>query len=191
MIRISRSTLSWGGIAVAAALFTLAVPRAAHAVAAALVQVTNTASSPVIAQSIGQQAAQIVEIECGYQPGTQTKRGCNLIPATGIFPSPAPDEYIVPDGQTLVVTSVDILSGSAAGSPCMSPALAYVVALPMLGAEFGMARKYWIVPSGAGTVHYVYPSGILFSSGLVINGVQNGTTACTLTLDMHGYLTAQ
>lgn len=110
----------------AAILVTLAVPRAAHAVVAALVQVTNTASRPLISQGIGNQAAQIVQIECGYLPDTQTLEGCNLIPATRIFPSPAPNIYTVPNGQTLVVTSVDILSGSAAGSPCMS-AFAYVV----------------------------------------------------------------
>ena len=188
--RISKSALSWGGVAAAAILFTLAVPRAAHAVAAALVQVTNTASSPVISQSIGNQAAQIVEIECGYIPDSQTRHGCNLIPPTGIIPSPPPEVYTVPDSQTLVVTSVDILSGSAAGSPCMSPALAQVVTI-MPGGEFGVPRKSWIVPSGAGTVHYVYPSGILFEPGFNINGVVNNATACTLTLDMHGYLTAQ
>jgi hypothetical protein len=190
MFRISKSTLSWAGVAVAAILFTLAVPRAAHAVVAALVQVTNTAASPVISQGIGNQAAQIVEIECGYVPHTETPLQCNLIPPTGVIPSPPSPFFTVPNGQTLVVTSVDILSGSAAGSPCMSPALAQVLTI-VPGAQFAVARKSWIVPSGAGTVHYVYPSGILFAPGLLITGVANNTTACTLTLDMHGYLTTQ
>jgi hypothetical protein len=52
-------------------------------------------------------------------------------------------------------------------------------------------RKFWIVPAGAGTAHYVYPSGILFSSATAIIEVANTTSDCGLTLDMHGYLTAQ
>jgi hypothetical protein len=188
-MRISKSTLSWGGVAVAAILFTLAVPRAAHAVVAALVQVTNTASSPVVAQGIGNQAAQIVQIECGYLPGGPQSFGCSAVPATGLLSVPPPTSvYNVPAGETLVVTSVDILSGSAADSPCMSPAsVQLIINVPgALG-----PRKVWIVPSGAGTVHYVYPSGILISPEAILTGVVNTISTCTLTLDMHGYLTAQ
>jgi len=191
MFRISKSAQCWGGVAVAAIFLTLAVPRAAHAVAAALVQVVNTASSPVISQGIGNQAAQIVQIECGFVPGTPIGNYCNLIPPSGIIPSPALNGYDVPDGQTLVVTSVDILSGSAAGSPCMSSAFAQLYILKYLVSE--EVRKSWIVPSGAGTVHYEYPSGILFGPGYTLYAVVNGntTSACTLTLDMHGYLTTR
>lgn len=92
----------------------LAVPRAAHAVAAALVQVTNAASSPVIAQGIGQQATQIVQIECN---NWAESNGCFAVLATGIPPFPLPSSYVVPEGQTLGVNAVDILSGAAAGSP--------------------------------------------------------------------------
>jgi hypothetical protein len=192
MFRISKSTLSWAGVAVVAILFTLAVPRAAHAVAAALVQVTNTASSPVISQGIGNQAAQIVEILCGYVPPYGNSfNPCFLMPPTGIVPSPLPPYYIVPAGQTLVVTSVDILSGVEAGSPCMSPAFPYVLTTPSNGI-LNSSRGAWIVPAGTGTAHYVYPSGILFAPGTAINDVFNGiSTTCTLTLDMHGYLTTQ
>jgi hypothetical protein len=157
--------------------------------AAALVQVANTASNPVISQGIGNQAAQIVEIECGLAPGSPIQQGCTPIGATGLAPQqPFVYEYVVPAGETLVVTSVDILSGSEAGSPCMSPAFVQVVTQVL---ALGIIRKSWIIPAGTGTAHYVYPSGILFSPGTSINGVNNGTTTCTLTLDMHGYLTAQ
>jgi hypothetical protein len=188
MLRISKTTLSWGGVAIAAILFTLAVPRAAHAVVAALVQVTNTASSPVVAQGIGNQAAQIVEIECGYEPGTTVSFGCSAVPATGLM-FPFQGRYTVPEGETLVVTSVDILSGSAAGSPCMSPAFGQLGVVEGPGLPTPTIRKSWIVPSGAGTAHYVYPSGILFASGATIQLSPNNI--CTLTLDMHGYLTPQ
>jgi hypothetical protein len=196
MFRISKSTLSWGGVAVAAILITLAVPRAAHAVAAALVQVTNTASSPVISQGIGNQAAQIVEIECGYNLGAGNINpfGCAAVPPNG-FTSflPPGSKYTVPEGETLVVTAVDIFSGAAAGTPCMSYAFPQVILEEPIGPSTieDVPRKSWIVPSGAGTAHYVYPSGILFPAGGVVYFVSNSVSACTVTIDMHGYLTAQ
>jgi hypothetical protein len=181
-------------IAGAVGILMLGVPRAAHAVAAALVQVTNTASSPVISQSIGNQAAQIVEIECGVVPGSTYNLGCASVPATGFTSSLPPQfsPYVVPAGETLVVTSLDILSGSAAGSPCMSSAFAQLETnVPISpGTFYSSSRESWIVPSGAGTVHYVYPSGILFSPGTNIESFTNATTSCTLMIDMHGYLTA-
>lgn len=200
MLRISKSTLSWGGVAVAAALFMLAAPRAAHAVVAALVQVTNTASSPVIAQGIGNQAAQIVEIECGYAPGsdfqfpgTAYSVGCVSVPPAGFnVTDPAPQSVVfqVPAGETLVVTSVDILSGSAAGSPCMSPAFGQL-GISEDDRQVFSFRESWIVPAGAGMVHYVYPSGILLAPGATLESFSNSTSNCTMTLNMHGYLTAQ
>ena len=47
MNRLPKSLLSFGAVALAAGLLTLAFPRAAHAVAAVLVVVTNTRSNPV------------------------------------------------------------------------------------------------------------------------------------------------
>jgi hypothetical protein len=189
-MRITKLSLFIAG---AVGILMLAVPRAAHAVVATLVQVANTASSPVIAQGIGNQAAQIVQIECGYFPGNLQSFGCAAVPPTGFMAVPPPNsQYTVPAGETLVVTSVDILSGSSAGSPCMSPAFVQlIVNIPESGFIYSLPRKNWIVPSGAGTVHYVYPSGILFSPATIVAGVFNTTTSCTLTLDMHGYLTAQ
>jgi hypothetical protein len=190
MFRISKSTLSWGGVAVAAVLFMVAVPRAAHAVVAALVQVTNTASSPVVTQGIGQQAAQIVQIACGYFPGSgigiePVSFGCAAQTPRGFLTTPSQSsEYFVPTGETLVVTSVDILSGAAAGTPCMSPAFVQFVTSDLpIGS--------WIVPAGAGMAHYVYPSGILFPGGTTIASVTNQVSSCTIAADLRGYLTAQ
>jgi hypothetical protein len=175
-------------IAGAVGILLLAVPRAAHAVVATLVQVANTASNPVITQGIGQQAAQIVQIECGDLPNTAFNFGCAAVPATGFPPDPPLNSYYtVPLGETLVVTSVDILSGTTAGSPCTSPA---AVALVTYSYPNEPVRKFWIVPSGTGTAHYVYPSGILFAPQTQIVQVYNRTTSCPLTLDMHGYLTS-
>jgi hypothetical protein len=48
------------GVAAAALLLTLVVPRAVRAVAALLVQVNNTASAPAITQNVPNLASQIV-----------------------------------------------------------------------------------------------------------------------------------
>lgn len=185
MIHIRKLALPFGGVVLVAGALTLAVPKAAHAVAAALVEITNTAASPVIAQGIGQQAAQIVQIECGNTVWGQYPGGCiAVLPTTVSAPS---TNYTVPSGQTLVITSVDILSG-AASSPCTSSAEPFMEAyFPDLGKY--ATRKQWIVPGGTGTAHYVYPSGFLFASGSEPNFGNGGT--CTITLDLSGYLTAQ
>jgi hypothetical protein len=178
-------------IAGAVGILILGVPRAAHAVVATLVQVANTSANPVVTQGIGQQVAQVVHIMCGYLPGSGIgfppySFGCAALPPTGFLSDPTQSsEYVVPTGETLVVTSVDILSGAAAGTPCMSPAFVqFVTSVPV-------PIGNWIVPAGAGMAHYVYPSGILFSAGTNIVSITNQVSSCTVTVDMRGYLTAQ
>jgi hypothetical protein len=178
-------------IAGAVGILMLGVPRAAHALAAALVQVANTASNPAVTQGIGNQAAQIVEIECGYLPGGNYLIGCVAVPPIGLLVAPPQySQYTVPGSETLVVTAVDILSFSASsiGSPCVSPAF---VQLLTDNQDDTSNRKSWIVASGAGTAHYVYPSGILFPPGTSIYSIGEPEGTCLPTLDLHGYLTAQ
>ncbi|MGA3205473.1 MAG: hypothetical protein ABSF12_23495, partial [Bryobacteraceae bacterium] len=107
-----------GGVVLAGLILALLAPRAVHAVVATAVQVVNTSASPAITQSIGNQAAQIVQIECGILPGsaiefpgTSLNVGCVAVPPAGFnfdVPPPANSQYTVPAGETLVVTSVDI-----------------------------------------------------------------------------------
>ena len=52
MSRLPKSVLSFGAVALVACGLTLAVPRAAHSFAAALVQVTNNADNPVQNQDV-------------------------------------------------------------------------------------------------------------------------------------------
>jgi hypothetical protein len=89
MFRPSRTILSFGAGALAVMALTLAGPKAAHAIAATLVQVTNTSSSPVINQDVDSP---------GRSPYTaflpcysQTTNSC-----TAFFPA-------VPAGMRLVV----------------------------------------------------------------------------------------
>jgi hypothetical protein len=188
MTRLKKWTLPLGAVGLIA--IGLAVPRAAHAVVAALVQVTNTAASPAIVQGIGQQAAQLVEIYCGDYPGGGGGGGfrpCNAVPSNGVMPEdPAVTPYGVPPGQTLVITSVDVSSGIGTPSPCEVP---QTVVLSIASPSLSGFRVPWIVPAGTGTAHYVYPSGIAIASGFSVAATQFGT--CAISLSLHGYLTAQ
>lgn len=169
----------------------LAMPRAAHAVVAALVQITNTAASPAIVQGIGQQAAQLVEIYCGYYPASDNTLflPCTAVPPNGYIPfDSAAQQYVVPQGQTLVVTAADISIGIGIPSPCMSP---FTVILGLYNPSLNDTgpKIPWMVPAGTGTAHYVYPSGIAIASGFGPGAIPYGN--CSYSLSLHGYLTAQ
>ncbi|HEY5380936.1 MAG TPA: hypothetical protein VIJ65_01670 [Acidobacteriaceae bacterium] len=82
-------------------------PKTVHALAAALVQVTNTASNPVVTQNMGQQAAQIIHLRCTQDTiGRSGPGGCVLFSPSG---NTITVPYVVPANQSLVITSVDIL----------------------------------------------------------------------------------
>lgn len=90
MIQVSKSILSFGALALGASLLTLAVPRAAHAVAAALVQVTNNYSTPVPVATVAR------------TPYWSTAQCASDVCST----------TSVPAGHRLVVQSVSALNGA-------------------------------------------------------------------------------
>jgi hypothetical protein len=100
MIRLSKSVISFGAVALVACVATLAVPRAAAAVAAKLVQVTNTAANPAITQSARNLASQLVQLTSSPPPQGVTTF-VNAFSNQNVA-------YYVPAGQSLVVTAVDI-----------------------------------------------------------------------------------
>lgn len=62
MFKSSKRIVSFGACAVALGILALTAPKAAHAFAATLVQVTNTALNPVVAQSPTTQASQLINL---------------------------------------------------------------------------------------------------------------------------------
>src|SRR5580698_2265497 len=109
IMRFTKSFISIGSVAVMAGVLTLAVPRAAHAVTAALVQVTNTLANPAIVQTTDKAAAQLVQLT-GLNGEYAQADGPTLL--LGQF-NPSSDTtastpYIVPAGQNLVVTDIDM-----------------------------------------------------------------------------------
>jgi hypothetical protein len=63
MKRFQKYSLQVAAAAILAVVLTLAAPRAVHAVTAALVTVTNTASNPVVVQSVNQLTSQNVMLQ--------------------------------------------------------------------------------------------------------------------------------
>ena len=172
MTRLSKSVLSFVSVALAAGVLTLAVPRAAHAVAAAvLVQVLNTAANPAITQSAPSQAAQLVNLQgnsSGPTFSTFVSVSGGIITGIGTPPS-----YSVPANQSLVITDVDI-------QPNCSGPIEIVI-----GPE--TESMAWSV-SGPNTSHFEYRSGTVFPAGSTPH-VAGSSPACPVDVRMHGYLT--
>ena len=166
-----------GGLVVISAL-TLFTPRTMHAVAAALVQVTNTLSNPAITHDTSRAASQVVLLTT---PGGvslfagQEVQMVQLIPTLGDSSS----TYTVPTGQNLVLTGVEFNIFSAnpntyvylghSTSTGLTPDEPFL--LPNAGHQEFRLGSGVVVPAGS----YVYVSN---TGGALINAV------------IHGYLTA-
>ena len=99
MIRVPKSVLSFGAMALAAGVVTLAFPRAAHSFAAVLVQVTNTASTPVPNQDVDAP---------GRHPYQQTCSSANS--ESCVMP-------VVPANTELVIQTVSMVSTQTMVAP--------------------------------------------------------------------------
>lgn len=174
MMRIPKSVLAVGGVVLAGGLFAVMNPRTVDAVAAALVQVNNTASNPVPNSDITTSPSRIVALVC---------EGGRFGPCTGFGPGGALDAspYVVPAGQTLVITDVDVYAAGGGNDN-----------FQIVGNTFG--------PSGSGvpplsvtitadgtTHHFSYSRGMLFPSGASLNPLANPGVSATL----RGYLSAE
>ena len=175
MIRLPKSVLSFGAVALAACVLTLAVPRAADAVAAKLVEVTNTAANPAITQSARNQAAQLVQLTSRPLPQAVT----TFVNAGGQNVA-----YSVPSGQSLVVTAVDITPPpgcTTAPSPFQ------------LTGSGELSNLLWTL-SPLSTGHFEYPSGMVFGPGSrpeILFGAGACTNGAAALVNLFGYLTAE
>jgi hypothetical protein len=172
-----RTGILMGCSAVFAVVLTLAVPREVHAIAAALVQVTNTTANPAVTQDISRQASQIVHLttlgKANVNPATMTQL-YQYIPG-GTFGPP----YVVPAGQNLVITSIEA-SVITAGNNYLN-----LYDNTTIG-----QREYWYLPN-AGLTQLQFPSGFVYPAGssvYVYIGGEGSTTQ--MVVDVHGYLTA-
>ena len=178
MMHLSKSVLAVGGVILAGGLTTVMNPRTVHAVAAALVQVTNTASNPVVTQGIGQQVAPMVDVVCFTNFGI-----CQLLsPTAGEVGGIA---YVVPAGQSLVITAVDVLTSNVCAVGGHAEFVNY-----SLPSGISVARLWSIQGEGnvvSPTAHFAYPSGVVFPPNSSLTS-ETGD-ACTARIEMTGYLT--
>jgi hypothetical protein len=191
MLRSPKSALPVATL-FAVGLLMLSAPRTVRAVAAALVQVTNTSANPVVTQGIGQQASQQIQLYCvqaGYDPSTQYGSGnCALLsPEKGIEGNTA---YVVPKDQSLVITAVDI--SPANGCPAGNYEAAIDATVPSTSYPIPQRWTFGVgsapQPQGlSATVHFTYPSGLSFAPQSTLLSI---ATLCPYTIRMFGYLTA-
>ena len=190
MLHLSKSALAVGAVVLAGGLITLTNPRTVHAVAAALVQVTNTASNPVVTQSTANQAAQIFHLVCNLD-NNSNNQNCTLVSPQSVLSNGGPP-YVVPASESFVINSVDILPAEGSVQGCSFNHLVYL----SLGSA-GYAEE-WVVNSAS--QHFTYPSGIVVPSGFEVQATsvvyipasaENGP--CNPgpdQVDLRGYLTA-
>jgi hypothetical protein len=143
--RFVQATAALGVVATLA----LVTPRAAHAVAAALVQVSNTTENPAITQDTSKRAGQMIQLICETSANNVSSCG------EGTISSTQPSPYTVPTPLNLIITSVELNGyGGYTGNN----------GLELLDTTQGMAYHQWTF-SGPSTSQFQYPSGIVLPSG--------------------------
>jgi hypothetical protein len=188
-MQFRKFTFSLAGLVVAIGALTVTLPRAAHAVASALVQVTNGASNPVITQDISQQATQMVHLYCTGAPGIVPY--CSAFGSNGAALS-TNNSYTVPSNQYLVITS-DLTASyapiaGASDGPC--PATSYATLEATLAAQ-SFNINGWTLAINAPTTHFVYPPGMTVGPGMQLSGLTTSTSVkCGVIAEIYGYLTS-
>jgi hypothetical protein len=174
MLRLRHSMLPFGTFVLALGVVTLAWPRAAHAIAATLVQVTNTTASPAITQSTNTQASQLVSLYASSAAGDAIGNSFAFGPIGFLG-----QEYTVPPSQSLVITDIDI-------EPNCSETFQLQLA-PSTGGGIDQNLVYLFL-QGPVIPHISYRSGVVFPGGTIpvmqVFGCQQAA------IYMHGYLTS-
>lgn len=193
-MRISKSAMTVCGVVIAAALIGFTNPKAVHAVTAALVQVTNTATNPVVTQSIGAQATNLVHLGCNAQMDEfVTLSTCTLIPAN------ANEQFVygytVPQGESLVITAVSLMPEAA--PLCASDYYVQLVNLPPTVSTPAVVYLEATTPNSLLSTHIAYPSGVVVGGGVTLkvrgsSRILGGYQTCSdyEVVDLYGYLTA-
>src|ERR1700733_9240450 len=111
MFKSFKRVVPYGAAPLVRGVRTAPPPVAVHAIAATLVEVTNTPAYPVITQSTNMEAAQLVTlllpVNTDLPPNSGLVAMCQFLLPAGESATP----YAVPAGQHLVVTGMDINLG--------------------------------------------------------------------------------
>jgi hypothetical protein len=189
-----------GAIAVVSALLLL-TPRAAHSLAAALVEVANTPASPAVTQNVPMLASQIVTlVPSDNGPAGVTSASAFTLSSlqqwsaavdSGGVPPGAPP-YTVPAGQSLVITSIDVAENAASGSDTVILANSAVPSGQFIVAPLGHWVATLLVPCSPSptTTQFRYSPGVVFSAGQNVWMSYVAGLHGSLFAEVHGYLTS-
>jgi hypothetical protein len=157
-------------------------PRTVHAVAAALVEVTNTAANPAVTESVAFQAAQHVTLLCPTTEFELAHPGddyCGTAPTSSGY-----NPYVVPQSESFIVTAIDIHTWNSFDQtgfgPCTESAYEEIFSFAT-----GTPGE-WDVPANVGFVHLEYPTGgIVFGPGTSV-GFATSNTGCYANAIVYG-----
>jgi hypothetical protein len=198
MIRIPKSV---GAAIVVLSALLLLTPRAAHSLAAALVEVANTSANPVVTQGVPALASQIVTLvpsgngPAGFTSGSaftlsSLQQWSAAVNSGGIAPGAPP--YVVPGGQSLVITSIDLAEISKSGTDTVVLANSAVPSGQFNVAPLGNWVATLLVPCSPSpvTTQYHFSPGLVFSAGQSVWMSYVAGLQGSLFAEAHGYLTS-
>lgn len=174
-----KRTLSTFFAVAAAAAIGLSVPKSAHALAAALVEVTNTWTSPAITIDPSKAASQQILLETPasgtLQQGILTAM-VQLSPTAGM---PNQNAYVVPADQQLVVTGIDLILYSNLTTP----------AFLRINTLSGSYANEYFNQLNAGMHQFSFPQGIVYPAGssVMFDNTQGNSQ---MEVIIRGYTTA-
>jgi hypothetical protein len=170
-----------GSLVVVALVLALASPRAVRAVVTTLVTIQNNLANPVVTEPATSTATQIETLYCNLSsaPGAGLL-GCQLVMPGGALGTTS---YIVPAGQNLVITDVEIDSPGGGG-------IQFVGLQPTAAAQLapgGNSTPVWYFSNDGQTHEYQLGPGFVWPAGnpIFVNGLIGATVF------LRGYLTAQ
>jgi hypothetical protein len=171
-----------GTICIAALLIAALAPKTTHGIATLLVQITNTTANPVPSFDVSKSAAQNVWLICfDGNPFFAVIGPCQAVIPSGI----ATETYVVPAGQNLVITDIDVQTPGGGGTIPFG----FIPSTTCPSCAGYYPTTQWSVPNDAANHQIHYESGLVFPAGTSMLPVT--TSRSTFPFTLHGYLTPQ
>jgi len=153
MMRFAKNVLmAVGAVALAAMLLAVMAPKAVHAVAATMVQVVNTTSSPVPSEDIYRLPARNIQLVCNA-----STNACAIAEQDGTFDASTP--WKVPSGMDFIVTDLEITTDGTGSAITSNFGLEWT---PPSGKLIGFG---WEVLNNGVTAEYQFTNGIVILPG--------------------------
>ncbi len=178
---VRKHLLSISAVCGGVLLLGVLTPKAVHAVAAALVQVTNTTASPVPVWQAKTAASQQILLQTPFGGTVVTGSQVTMVqlsPTQGITNQ---NGYTVPAGQNLVVTGVDLILYAKQTSPAFLR-----INIP----NQGVYASEYFNELAAGMQQFKFDNGLVYPAGTQVIFDNSGGTA-NMEVVVRGYLTAQ